>query len=205
MPLETEIKIRIYDLPAIRRKLRKLGFRIHARRVFESNVILDTTAQDLGRKGALIRIRRAGGKSIITYKGPSKDGRHKSREEIETLVTDPKALETIFAELGLNPVFRYEKYRTEYERPGQRGIVTIDETPVGNYLEIEGSPRWIDSAAGGLGLTNSDYITESYGAIYGQYCRDHGISPAQMIFQPSRSVKSRDHRRIPEANETKSP
>ncbi len=205
MPLETEIKIRIYDVPAMRRKLRKLGFRIYARRVFESNIIFDTPVRDLVRKGALIRMRRVRARSIVTYKGPSKVGRHKSREEIETLVADPKALVAIFARLGLNPVFRYEKYRTEYEQPGRRGIVTVDETPVGDYLEVEGSPKWIDIAAGELGFSRADYITASYAAIYVQYCRDQGIRPDQMIFRPGRSAKGKVHRRIPETKNTNLP
>jgi adenylate cyclase class 2 len=196
LPRETEIKIRISDVPAIQRRLRKLGFRIHARRVFESNVILDTPGRRLRRKGSLIRIRRVDAKSILTYKGRSKKGRHKSREEIETLVADPNALETLFARLGLKPVFQYEKYRTEYKRPSRGGVVMVDETPVGDYLEIEGSPRWIDTVARELGFSRSEYITESYGAIYVQYCRDQGIRPAQMIFQSKRPGK----RKGPQAN-----
>jgi adenylate cyclase class 2 len=186
--LETEIKIRISGVPAIRRLVRQLGFRIHARRVFESNVVLDTPGLDLRTKGELIRIRRAGGKSIVTYKGPPETGQHKSREEIETAVADPEALETIFARLGFYPVFRYEKYRTEYSRPGKRGVITVDETPVGDYLEIEGAPKWIDVTARELGFAPPDYITQSYGALYLKYCRDHGIKPTQMIFRPHAST-----------------
>ena len=205
MPRETEIKIRISDASAIRRQLRKLGFQIHVRRTFESNVILDTPVRRLGRKGAMIRIRRVGGKSILTYKGRSKDGRHKSREEIETHLEDPTALETIFARLGLKLVFQYEKYRAEYERPGQHGVVTVDETPVGDYIEIEGSPRWIDTVAGDLGFAKRDYITESYGAIYVQYCRDHGIKPTQMIFGSKAHAKRKGHGRTPETKKAKLP
>lgn len=185
LPLETEIKIRISSMPAIRRQLSRLGFRIHKRRVFERNVILDTPERQLGKKHELIRIRRVGGKSILTYKGASRGGRHKSREEIETQVTDPKAFETIFSRLGLQPVFRYEKYRTEYTRRGIQGIVTVDETPVGDFLEIEGASKWIDATARELGFVRSDYITSSYGELYIQYCREQGIKPTQMIFQSS--------------------
>jgi adenylate cyclase class 2 len=205
LPLETEIKIRISGVPAIRTRLRDLGFRIHKPRVFESNVILDTPARDLGKRRELIRIRRVGGRSIVTYKGPSKGGRHKSREEIETQVADPEALETIFARLGLQPTFRYEKIRTEYERSGHRGIVTVDETPVGDFLEIEGSPKWIDATARELGFTRSDYIILSYGELYLQYCRDRGIKPTQMIFQSAHRGIRRTHGRIPERKKAKLP
>jgi adenylate cyclase class 2 len=205
LPLETEIKIRISSVQTIRRRLRRLGFRIHKRRVFERNVILDTSARDIGRTGQLMRIRRVGGRAIVTYKGPSKKGRHKSREEIETQVADPEALETIFARLGLQPTFRYEKIRTEYERPRLRGIVTVDETPVGDFLEIEGAPKWIDATARELGFTRADYITSSYGQLYIQYCRDQGIKPAQMIFQSTHRGIRRTHGRTPERKKAKLP
>ena len=189
----------------MRKRLREVGFRIHKRRVFERNVVLDTPARDIGLSGQLIRIRRVGGRSIITYKGPSKDGRHKSREEIETQVADPEVLETIFERLGLQPTFRYEKLRTEYERPGHKGIVTIDETPVGDFLEIEGGSKWIDATARELGFTRSDYITSSYGELYLQHCCDHGINPTQMIFRSKHGGTPKAHRRIPEARKAKSP
>jgi adenylate cyclase class 2 len=205
LPLETEIKIRISNVQNVRLQLRRLGFRIHKRRVFESNVILDTPARDLGTRRELIRIRRVGPKSIVTYKGPPKAGRHKSREEIETQVGDAEVLEKIFASLGLRPAFRYEKIRTEFERSGQRGIVTVDETPVGDFLEIEGPPQWIDSTARELGFARSDYITSSYGALYLQYCREQGIKPTQMIFPSSHPRVGRTHRRIPDRKKAKLP
>jgi adenylate cyclase class 2 len=205
LPLETEIKIRIPSVTGIRTRLRTLGFRIHKRRVFESNVILDTPARDLGTRRELIRIRRVGTKSIVTFKGPPKAGPHKSREEIETQVGDPEVLEKIFASLGLRPAFRYEKIRTEYERSGQRGIVTVDETPVGDFLEIEGPPKWIDSTARDLGFARSDYITSSYAELYLQYCREQGIKPAQMIFPSTHSRIGRTHGRIPERKKAKLP
>jgi len=94
-------------------------------------------------------------------------------------------MENILARLGFNPVFRYEKYRTEYEREPQQGIVTIDETPIGLFAELEGSPAWIDRTAKALGFSEPEYITKSYGRLYLEYCRDNGIEPAQMVFGPT--------------------
>ena len=187
MPSETEIKLRASDLPAIRRRLRAIGFRVHKRRIFESNVLLDTSDRTLAGKDEMIRIRRAGPKAKLTYKGKSQSGAHKSREEIETDILEPGTLEKIFGCLGLNPSFRYEKYRTEYKHAGQHGVVTVDETPIGNYIEIEGAPDWIDRTARRLGFTTGDYIKENYGEIYLEYCRDHGIKPSNMVFKQRRN------------------
>ena len=184
LPLETEIKIRTSSIAAVRKRLRDLGYKVHARRVFESNTMFDTPERRLREKGELLRIRRAGRETLVTYKGPSQAGPHKSREEIQTSAGGAGAMAEIFARLGLQPVFCYEKYRTEYSRRGSAGVITIDETPIGNYLEIEGPPKWIDATARLLGYSPSDYITKSYGALYLDYCRDNNIEPSNMFFEP---------------------
>jgi adenylate cyclase, class 2 len=61
--------------------------------------------------------------------------------------------------------------------------VLVDETPIGNYLELEGPPRWIDQTARLLGFTHADYITRSYGYLYLAYCRERRIRPKDMLFQ----------------------
>jgi adenylate cyclase, class 2 len=187
LPLETEVKIRVSTAGAARKRLRELGYKVHARRVFESNIIIDTADRRLGAKGELLRIRRAGRLTLVTYKGPSQDGPHKIREEIQTTAGDAAAMEEIFARLGLQTVFRYEKYRTEYSRRGAKGIITVDETPIGVYLEIEGEPRWIDASARELGYSRSEYIIKSYGALYREYCGERGIEPSDMVFEAGQS------------------
>jgi adenylate cyclase class 2 len=166
---------------------------VHSRRVFESNVIFDASTETLRTRGELIRVRQAGMIATLTYKGPSLGGVHKSREEIETRVTDATALETILERLGYLPAFRYEKYRTEYSRPGARGIVTVDETPIGNYIEIEGVAKWIDAAAHELGFSRSDYITQSYGSLYVEFCLEHSIKPTNMTFKTQPGPRGRRH------------
>lgn len=185
MPVETEIKLHISSLAATRRLLRGAGYQIHARRVFESNIVFDFDDRRLRNKGELLRVRSAGREALVTYKGSSQAGPHKSREEIETSAGDAAAIAEIFSRTGLRPVFRYEKYRTEYSRRGSAGIITLDETPIGNFLEIEGPPQWIDATAAKLGFSRDAYITRSYGALYVVYCREHGLEPSDMIFPPS--------------------
>jgi adenylate cyclase class 2 len=182
VPVETEVKIRIAAIPPVQERLHELGFQIRRPRVFESNVVLDAIDARLRKNGELLRIRRAGDEGLLTFKGPGQAGPHKSREEIETKVSDPDALEQILVRLGFTPGFRYEKYRTEYFRPSEPGVVTLDETPIGNFLEIEGPPEWIDSTATKLGHSRSEYITKSYAALYIEYCRERHITPLNMVF-----------------------
>ncbi|MGD0365805.1 MAG: hypothetical protein ABSC93_33395, partial [Bryobacteraceae bacterium] len=67
-------------------------------------------------------------------------------------------------------------------RGTEKGVATLDETPVGVYLELEGTPGWIDRNARRLGFAESDYSTASYYGLYVDYCRVHGLQPTHMTF-----------------------
>lgn len=180
--LEIEIKLRIPSAAIARRMLRAAGFRVLRRRVLENNTIFDMPNLALRLGGKLLRVREAGRRASLTCKGAVTPGKHKSREELEIEISDPRRAGLILDRLGFLPVFRYQKYRTEYARTGARGVVMLDETPIGCLLELEGSPRWIDRTARELGFHKSDYITASYGALYLEFCKKQRIRPANMLF-----------------------
>ena len=144
---ETEIKLPLPDAGRGRRLLRDAGFRASRRRVHEQNTVFDTRDRRLQRRGELLRLRTAGRQSILTFKGPALRGRHRSRMEIEVELSDAATARMILLSLGYKPVFWYEKYRTEYRRNGWPGLVTLDETPIEVYLELEGAPDWLDRLA----------------------------------------------------------
>jgi adenylate cyclase class 2 len=179
---ELEVKLRLASAEQGRRLLRGTGFRVLRRRVYEHNTVFDTPEGSLRAHGLLLRLRRAGRSAVLTFKCAAAKGKYKSRQELETAVADSATFGAILAALGFAPVFRYEKYRTEYRGDDGRGIVTLDETPLGVYLELEGPPGWIDHTARLLGFTEKSYITDTYGAIYNSYCRLKGIQPRDMIF-----------------------
>src|ERR1035438_7712828 len=172
---EIEVKIAVQSVAAARKVIRNAGFTIHVPRVFEANVLYDFADLRLRNQGKLVRLREAGKICTLTFKGKSADTRHKVREEVETMLKNAEAMRRVFEELELKAVFRYEKYRTEYTTNTGHGVVTLDETPIGAFLEVEGPARWIDRTAKLLGFSPDDYITASYGALYLQYCREHRI------------------------------
>ena len=184
---EIEIKLRVPGVAAARRLLLSAGFRVSKPRVFESNTILDTPELRLRNAGCLVRIREVKGAATLTYKGPGSSGKHKIREELETDAGDALILAAIFEKLDLRPAFRYEKYRTEFRRDSG-GEATLDETPIGVFLELEGSPNWIDRTARRLGFAEQDYITDSYGALYVQWCAQLHRRPANMVFHRRRGT-----------------
>jgi adenylate cyclase class 2 len=181
-PREIEVKLPVPAAGEGRRLLRAAGFRVSKRRVLEVNTLFDTSRQTLRRAASLLRVRQAGRLGMLTYKGPAAIGKYKDREELEVATSDPGRLAEILARLDFRPVFRYEKYRTEYRRGDEAGLATLDETPVGVYLELEGAPGWIDRNARRLGFRESGYITASYYELYAEHCRKHGVRPTHMTF-----------------------
>jgi len=182
--LETEIKLRLTgDAEAGRRLLEQAGFRVSVDRVFEANSVYDTPADALRSAGQLLRLRLAGKLVTLTWKGlEGGSGRHKSRPEIEIRADDFDRAHAFLEALGYLVRFRYDKFRTEFTGADEGGSATLDETPIGNFLELEGSSAWIDATAQQLGFAEADYITRSYGTLYQQYRATHPEAPEFMIF-----------------------
>jgi adenylate cyclase class 2 len=210
---ETEIKLLARDRKQVAKQLFQLGFKVLKARHFESNCVFDFPDLRLRRARCLLRLRFAGGEGLLTFKGPPLGTRrYESRREIETRVEDGALLRGVLENLGLKQVFVYEKYRTIYAesneadfhglpRARRRGgpcarpeaesnkadhglpQVAYDETPMGNYLELEGREKWIDEVATRLGYLPQDYITSTYLALYLRKCREEGEKPGNMVFK----------------------
>lgn len=206
---EVEIKLRVPDLAGFRRILKQLHARKVHPRVHERNTLYDTPANDLRRRGQLIRIRTeqivpaaasnpkpARGRGIVTLKGPvghssrrrhGAGGNYKIRSESESVVADFRGVEAAFNALGLKPSFRYEKFRTTYALPGIVHLkVEVDETPIGQFVELEGPRPAILRAARLLGYSRPDFISVTYGDLYLADCRRHGRKPGDMLFHPTK-------------------
>jgi adenylate cyclase, class 2 len=180
MAREVEIKFLVADAKALARRLRASGFRLVTRRTQEMNVLYDRPGQPLRQRGEILRLRKYGDRWTLTHKSKGTARRHKSRQELETAVTDGASLDRILRALGFAPSFRYEKFRSEWA-DGQ-GHVVIDETPIGTVAEIEGRPRWIDRTARLLGVPPTSYITLSYAAMFDEWKRRTGSPAEEMTF-----------------------
>jgi adenylate cyclase, class 2 len=178
---EVEIKFRIADIGALTARLKSAGFHLVTPRTHEMNAIYDLPGGVLRSRGALLRLRQYGEKWTLTFKGKSAGtGRHKIRPEIETGVQEGAAMAEILESLGLQPMFSYEKYRSEWT--DHRGRVVVDETPVGNFAEIEGAPAWIDRVAEQLGVSEDQYITASYSELFREWKRKTRSDAQHMLF-----------------------
>jgi adenylate cyclase class 2 len=182
--METEVKIRVQDREAFEQKLPALGFTRVTARTFERNTLYDTPERRLRNSTQILRIRQYGSKWVLTHKsvpgGQSGDGRHKNRVETETEVADGPVLGKVFEALGFGPVFVYEKWRTEWA--DATGHCVLDETPLGIYAELEGPSAWIDATAKQLGISDSQFITLSYGRIFEGWRDETGLKVENFTF-----------------------
>jgi adenylate cyclase class 2 len=180
-PQEVEIKFLVADLNAFEEKLRQSGFRCETPSTHEINTLYDLPGQKLRRKGELLRLRCYGEKWKLTHKTKGKTGRHKSRAELETCISDGKAMDALLRTLGYVPSFVYEKFRAEWK--DDEGNVVLDHTPIGDIAEIEGKPRWIDRTARLLGIASKDYITQSYAELFFDWKRKTKCKVENMTFR----------------------
>jgi adenylate cyclase class 2 len=180
MPKEIEIKFRIESLPAITRALKKAGFKQITRSTHEMNSLYDLPGQKLRQRGELLRLRKYGKTWVLTHKAKGKTGRHKVRLELETRAENGQHMDAILRALGFAPTFRYEKYRAEWS--DGNGHVVLDETPIGNFGEIEGPSRWIDRTARALGIAPTDYVTQTYAELFFEWKRRTRSKTTEMTF-----------------------
>ena len=161
MARETEIKLRISNVPAFHRALKRIGARLAGpgtSKVHEENVIFDTPQGGLAKHGQLLRIRtetpEVRGKPkttgpqqrvVLTFKQPmvqpagaetgsASSGSYKVRDEIEVEVAEGDNLTRIFEGLGMSGWFRYEKCRTTFRLPASKAWA------LGLLIELDETP-----------------------------------------------------------------
>ena len=180
---EVEVKFRINDVDALVVRLRQLRLHQITPRTHEMNVLFDLPGHPLRNRGELLRLRKYGEIWVLTHKvkAAGNNGPHKVRVETETRLEDGEKMETILRSLQFEPSFRYEKFRAEWE--GEKGHVVIDETPIGNFAEIEGPAEWIDAIARDLGIRQQDYITETYAGLFFTWKKQTGSKAPEMTFE----------------------
>jgi len=181
--LEREIKLRFGSVEEARTAILACGATPLLGRRLQEDALLDTDDEELRRRRCVLRVRMENGKSRLTFKGPVQPGILKIREEVETVVGDGEILLRVLQELGLHVWFRYEKYREEFAH--EDVIVAIDETPVGIFVEIEGSEQGIASMSDALGRAQTDYIQDSYRGLFLRLREECGLVGQDMVFAVS--------------------
>ena len=183
--IEREVKLSFPSAAAARAALLAAGASASQPRRLQDDALYDTPEDYLRGKGCIVRVRTEHWPdnaltTTLTVKGPVQPGPMKIREEHETRVEKGDALAQVLDVLGLQPWFRYQKYREEFSAPGL--IAALDETPVGVFVEIEGSEEAIRSMTAALGREPSDFILDSYYRLFMKRREQFGLTGPCMLF-----------------------
>jgi adenylate cyclase, class 2 len=179
--IEREIKLRFSSAAEAREAILGIGATPVRGRRLQEDCLLDSADERLRRERCVLRIRVEQGRSLLTYKGPVQPSRWKLREERETIVSDGETMLYVLERLGFTVWFRYQKHREEF---GARdAVIALDETPIGTFVEIEGSEEAITELAAALGRRESDYLLDSYHRLYVQHCTERGEAVGNMVFE----------------------
>ena len=158
---EIEVKIKIKDKEKLAEKLQTLGAKLTKDRHWEENTLYDFPSRNLQNQQRALRLRIANKKAYLTFKGPpEKSRKFKIRKEFETEVKNAKHMKKILKELGFIPTFSYEKHRTVYRTKKLK--ICMDETSIGNFVELEGGQTHIVRFASSLGFTKKEFIKQTY-------------------------------------------
>lgn len=212
---EVEVKLPCDELS----RLTEAGLTLERTRArhFEDNWVFKLPDGKL-RKGQYLRVRHTGNgdgagrrhAGVLTYKGKSRrtnadaKGKYKGkkvREEVETTVGQPAKTVKILKRLGFQRSFRYQKFRTCYTvrlEDGRSILATFDESPIGNYIELEGDAAAIELVASQLGYPASAFISESYVEMQVARCASKGEPLTDLVFPKKKKVKKPDPRKVTE-------
>jgi adenylate cyclase class 2 len=134
--LEIELKVRIFPLDPVRKKLieHKAQF---CGRVHEHDVYYNAPYRDFSVTDEAVRIRYTDDHAVVTYKGAKiKTSGLKAREELNIAVDSGEIFEKMLDRLGFSKTAELNKWRENY-RLGNVSISldTVDE--LGTFVEIE--------------------------------------------------------------------
>ena len=134
--------------------------------VFEENYLHRGGLLD--ERGAVLRLRKIGDYTILTYKEKLKnDDDIKHKIEYETVVADVDAMENIIGRLGYRLSVIYEKRRKIWRFKDVE--VMMDELPFGLYMEIEGTAEGISKSEKLLGIQDLETETRGYPRLTVKY------------------------------------
>ncbi|NOH13039.1 MAG: class IV adenylate cyclase [Chloroflexi bacterium] len=179
---EIEVKFLIKDMKGLERRLLEANARYSQARTHELNLRFDTPDGKLSQDQCVLRLRKDN-RVRITYKGPmSEEGGIADREEIEFEASNYEAAKHLLESLGYEVMVIYEKYRTIYDI--DKTIITLDEMPFGNFVEIEGPDvESIKEAAELIGLDWEQRSAETYLGYFLQIKEKAGLDFHDLTFE----------------------
>lgn len=185
---EIEAKFYLTSLEAYKNRLESNNLKLVQTQIHEYNLSFDTPNFDLLHKDCILRLRQDS-VAKLTYKGTSDSSSGVTvRQEIEINVNSFDNARIFLEALGYCIHWKYEKYRTTYTY--RNLIITIDETPIGVFTEIEGeSTESIREIAEKLKLNWNSRILSNYLADFLCVKKSLQLPFRDMTFENFKDIK----------------
>ena len=180
---ELEVKARVSNVAALRRRLRRAGARLEFRGAMVDRRYDRGSA--LTRRDEALRLRtyrpvgRGPVRAVLTWKGAASaraGGRYRHRLELELDVTDPGALHGVLTRLGFRVTEAIDRH-VEVYRLGHSTLRLERYPRMDTLLEVEGTPAAIERAIAATGLAREEFRSESLPYFMRAYQRRTGRSP----------------------------
>ncbi len=184
---ETEVKFYVSNLTEIEMRLQQMEAHLIQPRVREVNLRFDNPNGDFQREGRVLRLRQDEAVRL-TYKDGSQviDGVF-NRREIEFAVSDFDSAKQFIQALGYEVVFLYEKFRTTFELDGAH--IMLDESPIGNFVEIKGAMETLKPIAKKLGLNWNAAVPASYHVLFKRVRESRRLNFRDLSFENFKDMK----------------
>ncbi len=138
---------------------------------FEENILFAN--DELISKQAVLRLRRIGERTIITFKQKvQSNSAAKHHTEYETEVADFDEIAKIVENLGFRRALVYEKRRRTWNF--RQVEIVLDTLPFGEFMEIEGSLTAIAEAEMFLGAEDFEVVPETYPILTAKFGKKNG-------------------------------
>ena len=161
--LEVELKSVVDDVERRRANVERAGATlVYAGRLEDRR--WDTPDRALFAKDHVLRVRTyrndAGARAELDWKGPTRrEGGYKLRDELETKVSDPDALDEILSALGYEVTIAIDREIVQYDLQGT--MIRFERYPrMDDLVEVEGEPEEIERAIAILGLPRAGFNTD---------------------------------------------
>ncbi|MBX4204908.1 MAG: class IV adenylate cyclase [Candidatus Doudnabacteria bacterium] len=174
---EIEIKIKLDDPEALyERALSFGGEELKEKEGLEHDVMYDD-GKGFFDAFKVLRLRTAPFGNLLTYKEKNQGSDQDHflvRTEIETYVTDAKAMDEIIQKLEFVPYRIKEKYVRKIRL--QEMILEFHKLPfIGEFIEIEGDKADVEKMVNKLNLDINSGINRDYTSLFHEYCDDHNL------------------------------
>ncbi|NOZ58622.1 MAG: class IV adenylate cyclase [Euryarchaeota archaeon] len=163
--LEVEIKARVASLREVEERLRQRGARYLGEEE-QMDAYFAHPCRDFAATDEALRLRRAGGRVTLTYKGRKLDAVTKTREEVSLAVESYQAAREILTKLGFEEVALVKKLRRSY-RLGEYLVELDSVAELGSFVEVEKkaeeySPEELVAFLSSLGIGREAVERRSY-------------------------------------------